>query len=114
MDELRAHLGKFGPSQRREILYFLVRYFKQSHLLEEDGKNIFDDVFDRMPESEIYAATLAAIELVEASYGKPAAQFDDATSYEVIDRLTEIEREIDDQPSEADLERASAFFRKLG
>jgi hypothetical protein len=114
MDDLRSNLVKFGPSDRREILYFLVRYFKQSRHLEETGKDIFDDVFDRRPDPAIYEATLASIELVEAFYGRPAVQFDDATSYEVIDLLTEIEREIDEDPSAADLERASAFLRKLG
>ncbi|RYG56170.1 MAG: hypothetical protein EON56_04560 [Alphaproteobacteria bacterium] len=113
MEKVRAHLSEFPSSQRREILYFLVRYFKQSHHLEKAGKNVFDDVFARTPDPKIYDATLAIISIVEASYGKPANQFDGRTSYKVIDQLTEIDREIDDEPSQNDLERASAFFQKI-
>lgn len=114
MQKLGEQLRQFTPSQQREILYFLVRYFKQTHRLETEGKNIFDDVFDRVPDPVIHEATLEAIGQIEAQYGKPAHQFDDAMADEVLDMLTDIEDGIEAAPSEAEKAKASAFFRRIG
>lgn len=101
------------PSQQREILYYLVRYFKQSHFLEDDGKDVFDDVFDRSPSADIREATLTAIKTIEGEMGQSASQFDDVTADRVLLVLTDIEEQLVDDFSAEELDQASAFLSKL-
>ncbi len=113
MFDLRAMLQQWSPPQRREILYYLVRYFKQSHFLSEDGKDIFNDVFDRSPTDEMRATTLQAISAIEAEIGQKASEFDDSTAGRILGLLTKIEDEIEDSFTQVELGKASAFLRRL-
>src|SRR3712207_6279404 len=112
MFDLRADLKRWNPQQQRDILYYLGRYFKQSHYLENAGKNIFDDVFDRSPDKEVYDATLRAISAIEADIGQKASEFDDATADRILDLITEIEGDLDDDFTEKELKDAADFLNR--
>ncbi|WP_441235515.1 hypothetical protein [Bradyrhizobium sp. 930_D9_N1_4] len=111
MFDLRTAIQRWSPSQQREILYFLVRYFKQAQFLKNKGKNIFDDVFDRFPSQDVHDAALSAMTAIETDIGQKASEFDDATAAEVLDFLLAIEDEIADELTDYDIAKASSFFK---
>lgn len=111
MFDLHVILQEWSPSQRREILYYLVRYFKQFLFLEENGKDVFKDVFDDLLNDEVRTATIKAISVIETEIGQKASELDVATADKILDRLTEIEWTIGNDFTDEELDKASAFLK---
>lgn len=113
MFDLHAALRRWSRLEQREITYFLIRYFKQSHFLEGDGKDVFDDVFDRSPSPEIREATIEFSRGIEEVVGQSASDFNDEQSEQVLRFLIGVHNELKDELSQEDYEKAAAFFTRL-
>src|SRR4051812_23672175 len=104
MVDLAQCLRDLSATKAREVLYFLSRYFKGSPYLEENGKDIFADVFDDdHPEDDIRERTLKVIDLIEADIGKRASEFDEDTAASVLEQITALEDSLDEAPSTNDV-----------
>ena len=110
MIDLKAALSSFSKVEQREIAYFLSRYFKGSPYLEQDGKDIFLDVFDEPVELHIRKATESTIKAIEADVGSATA-FDEATAQLVLDYVTEFEDSLAEQPTESERSEADSFLK---
>ncbi len=110
MDAFKDQISNFSPERAREIVYFLIRYFKSSRHLEEDGRDIFADVFINEPSQEVRSATLESIALIEEEIGSKAIDFDDNQSDVVLDILTDLETSLDPILGEEAIRRATSFL----
>ncbi|MBB4481047.1 hypothetical protein [Rhizobium etli] len=102
----------FQVEDARNIAYYLTRYFKGSPHLEENGKDIFADIFDNEADGRIRATTLEVIEEIEKAVGSPASEFDEATTDRILDAITDFEDSITERPSESQAEDAESFLDK--
>lgn len=113
MIDLGTILAKSSIEEKREIAYFLSRYFKGSPYLEEEGKDIFAEVFDEPVSAHIREATESAIAAIEADVGS-AYEYDGATAQRVLDHITAYEESLTDEPTASEKADASEFFEKSG
>lgn len=110
MESFENKISEFSPENAREIVYFLIRYFKSARFLEEGGRDIFADVFDKEPAPEIKSATLDSIASIEDEMGSKAVDFDDELSDKVLDTLTDLESSLNPVSSKETMIRASSFL----
>jgi hypothetical protein len=113
MFNIRKMLVGWSPSEQREILYFLIRYFKQSPHIEEGGKDIFDDIFARSPSVGVREATIAAVEEIKASIGTGVSDLSEEQAGVVLTALIEIVEDLEIVPSNENSEKAAAFFERF-
>ncbi|SNT44467.1 hypothetical protein SAMN05421763_1301 [[Luteovulum] sphaeroides subsp. megalophilum] len=110
MIDLKNELVGFTIEEQREVSYYLVRYFKGSPYLEEDGKDIFQEVFDQPVEPYIRQAVEGIIEAIEAKVGS-AMEYDEETADRVLNFITEFEDSITERPTDSQISDAETFFR---
>lgn len=110
MMNYEKEIANFSPNNAREVVYFLIRYFKSARYLEDSGRDIFADVFDKEPSPEIMSATMNSISMIEEEIGSKAIDFDDAQSDKVLDFLTDFETSLDPIASEEAITKAESFL----
>ncbi|WP_296097144.1 hypothetical protein [uncultured Agrobacterium sp.] len=106
MIDLNEALVDFSVEEKREIAYFLSRYFKGSPYLEEEGKDIFAEVFDEPVSARVKEATLSAVESIESEVGS-ALEYNEETSQKVLDHITAYEDTLTQEPT--DIEKADVY-----
>lgn len=111
MIDLETMLAGFSVEEQREIAYFLSRYFKGSPYLEEEGKDIFAEVFDEPVSAQIREATENTIKNIEAEVGS-AYEYDEATAQGVLDHITAFEESLTEEPTAKEMADASVFLKE--
>lgn len=109
MIDLNKALADFSVEEKREVAYFLSRYFKGSPYLEEEGKDIFAEVFDEAVSTRIQEATLSTIKSIESEVGS-AFVYSEETAQEVLDYITAFEDSLTQEPTDTEKADANNFF----
>jgi hypothetical protein len=110
MKNLNDLIGDFSAESARTIAYYLIRYFKGALHIEEDGKDIFVDVFEPEADEKIRTATLEVIGKIEQAEGAPASKLNEAAIDRILDAITSFEESITEEPSEAHAAEAESFL----
>ncbi|MGS0544018.1 hypothetical protein HXW87_07725 [Pseudomonas sp. Y5-11] len=113
MKDIRAIIATASISDARDALYYVSRYLKQAPSFSEYEKDIYEDGDNSQPSDEVRELTRALILFIESVAQKHAEDFDDETYMEWFDQIATIEKELEPEPSEEEIIRATDFIEKM-
>jgi hypothetical protein len=99
--------------EQRSALYYLSRFIKQADTFEDYKKDIFVDGLESIPGEKVISKTYEMIDFIEKAAGKKASQFNDEEFYFWMDKIAEIEDNIDTEPSEEQIQKAIIELNKF-
>lgn len=106
MKDLEKLLEGYSTTEKRSSLYYLSRYVKQAETFEDYKKDIFEDDIDSIPTEAIKSLTINMIELIEKTAMKKASEFNESEFYYWMDKIAEIENDIDPEPNDEQINKA--------
>ncbi|MFN4248245.1 MAG: hypothetical protein ACK4EY_11005 [Flavipsychrobacter sp.] len=106
MTTIENLIKDYTISEQRSSLYYLGRYIKQADAFENYKKDIFVDGIESIPSKKVISLTYELIALVEETANKKASQFSEDEFYFWMDKIAEIEDNIDFKPSEEQIQKA--------
>jgi hypothetical protein len=106
MEEIFNLLENLTIAEKRSCLYYLGRYIKQADSFENYQKDIFEDDIESEPSEEVKNITLNLILVIENIAGKKASDFSEDEFIFWMNKIAEIEDNIDPQPSDEQIKNA--------
>lgn len=91
---------------QRKALYYLGRYIKQATIFENYMKDIFVDSDENPPSENVVSLTNILIADIEKATSKKASKFTDHEFHFWMDKIAEIEDNLDEEPSEDIVQKA--------
>ena len=106
MTTLESLLKGYSIFEQRSALYYLGRYIKQADVFEDYKKDIFVDGIESTPSEEVKSLTYNMIAFIEKNADKKASEFTDGEFHFWMDKIAEVEDNIDIEPSEEQVQKA--------
>ena len=106
MEEILNLLDGFTIAEKRSSLYYLGRYLKQAESFIDYQKDIFEDDEESEPSEEVKNLTINLINVIEKITEKKASEFSDFEYLQWMERIAEIEDNLDPKPNEDQIKTA--------
>lgn len=113
MKDIRGLVKEHPISDVRDALYYLSRYLKQASFYDEYGKDIFEDDMSSLPSSSVKSLTLSLIKYIEETEGKSVSGFSDGEYIAWMDHISDVEKKLDPNPSQSQIELAEKLISEL-
>ena len=113
MKEFEDILLGVNPLDIRSALYYLGRYLKQAEYYDRYKKNFFDDDYQSKPSKGIEDLTYQLINFIESYEGKKASEFSDDTFLFWVNRINEIEYNLEPEPKKGQIILAESIINDI-
>ena len=110
MKEFIELINGVETSDARAAFYYLGRYLKQAENYWRYEKDFFEDDYQSKPSEVAKDLTFSLIDFIEEYEGRKADDFTDEQYIFWVDKLNEVESNLDPEPTKEQVEVARAFM----
>jgi hypothetical protein len=113
MNEIIDIIRGYSVKDSIDALYYAIRFIKQADSISKNDKDFFEDDERSMPSQEARKLTIRIIDIIEAKYGKNAAELDDAEFIEAMKALSAARNTLETPASAAEEEAAREAINSM-